>query len=123
MYAEFDFSGKSFIINAAMPWFIVTFLFMTTLALDESLMLFVFKLILSLCCKIQKFGNRDLHVINERGISPIDLITVSWIQAPKFIKEVLGKYHAVLSRQNMQKHAKSEPPCLHTNTFIFSQFL
>ena len=44
MYSEFDFSGKSFIINAAMPWFIVTFLFMTTLALDENLILFVFKL-------------------------------------------------------------------------------
>ena len=40
-----------------------------------SLILFVS--LITLCYKILKYGNRDLHIINNQGISPIKLITVS----------------------------------------------
>ena len=59
LWENFYSERGSFIINAAMPWFIITFSFITTLTPHGSYVCYCY----CYCCKIQKFGHHDLHVI------------------------------------------------------------
>ncbi len=62
-------------INAAIPWFIITFSFITTLALHGSYFSHASKMLGCLKCK---YENCIFILQHLQGTSPINLITVSW---------------------------------------------